>query len=194
MDKPFRLFYHWIILVVTITGLVGLSFGLVQQVLRQSANDPQIQLAEDGARALAGGQDIVLPFPASAPSGGDGTPIDIATSLAPFIIVFDDSGTVLSTSGQLDGKTPVPPTGVLEYVRSHGEERLTWQPRSDVRIASVITRYIGKKSGFVLAGRSLKETEARIQKLQTLALLAWAAILGITFLLSIMPSFRKIKK
>ena len=177
MNKPFRLFYRWFILVVAITGLAGLSYALAQQILRQSANDPQIQLAEDGARALATGAEPQSIVPADPQ-------VDIATSLAPFVIVYDDSSKPIASSGQLDGSTPTPPTGVFDYVRAHGQERVTWQPRSDVRVASVMVRFTGQKSGFILASRSLRETENRVSTLIPLVLLASTAILGVTFLMS----------
>jgi hypothetical protein len=40
---------------VLATLCCGLVYALVQQDLRQSANDPQIQMAQDAARALDSG-------------------------------------------------------------------------------------------------------------------------------------------
>ncbi|MFL6464517.1 MAG: hypothetical protein ACJ73N_08945 [Bryobacteraceae bacterium] len=37
--------------------------------------------------------------------------------------------------GYLDQAVPVPPPGVFDYLRSHGSNKFTWQPRRDVRIA-----------------------------------------------------------
>ena len=72
---------------------------------------------------------------------------------------------------------PRPPHGVLEYVRDHGEERVTWQPERRVRIAAVVVRYEGKGSGFVLAGRSLREIEGRVRQVGMLTGLALGATL-----------------
>jgi hypothetical protein len=44
-------FLRWLPLAVAITILAGLVYATVQQSLRQGANDPQIQLAEDTAAA-----------------------------------------------------------------------------------------------------------------------------------------------
>lgn len=70
--------------------------------------------------------------------------------------------------------------GVLDYMRQHGEERVTWQPEKGVRMATVVVRY---DKGFVLAGRSMREVEIRIsniEKISGIAMLAiWAATLFI---------------
>jgi hypothetical protein len=50
---------------------------------------------------------------------------------------------------------------VLDYVRANGEDRITWQPEPGVRIAAVVTRFAGNDSGFVLAGRNMREAQKR---------------------------------
>jgi len=166
----------WLPIAVGVTLLTALAYVLVQQDLRLSANDPQIQLAEDAAAALAGGQTT------QAVAGGP--VVDMAHSLAPYVIVFDDNGRPLASSATLDGQVPTPPAGVFSYVAAHAEERLTWQPRVDVRVAAVVVRYTGASSGYVLAGRSLREVERREDELRTLAMLAWTVTLGATLVAS----------
>jgi len=163
----------WLPIAVAVTLLTALVYVVVQQDLRLSANDPQIQLAEDAATALAGGQ--------PAQSVANGPTVDMAQSLGPYLIVFDDGGHPIAASGTLDGKVPAPPAGVFTYVAAHGEERLTWQPRSGVRVAAVVVRYAGAaSSGYVLAGRSLREVEQREDQLLALAALAWTVTMGAT--------------
>ncbi len=151
--------------VATIT--CGLAYAAVQQDLRLGADDPQIQLAEDAAAALDAGA-----VPASVVGA---TKVDVATSLAPFVVVFDDSGAVLATDGELDGNDPVPPLGVLESARLHPPDRVTWQPRPGVRVATV-TVPLG--AGTVLAGRSLREVERREDVVLVIAAGAWLVSLG----------------
>ena len=103
--------------------------------------------------------------------------IDMSRSLAPFVIVLDDGGKVVASSATLRGATRAVPEGVLTSVRAHGEERVTWQPEPDVRIASVVDRYTGSPGGFVVAGRSLQESEERVTQFQHLILLGWAVTL-----------------
>jgi hypothetical protein len=160
---------NWIPLAVVITILLGGTYGAIQQVLRMSANDPQIQMAEDTAAALTNGQSIDSVVPA--------TKVDLAQSLAPYVVVFDDSGKAIASSGFLHNQLPALPSGVFEYVRQHSEDRLTWQPEPGVRSATVVTRYTGAQSGFVMAGRSLREVESRDSNLELLIGLGWLGTL-----------------
>jgi hypothetical protein len=171
----------WLPIAVAATLLTALVYAVVQQDLRLTANDPQIRRAEDAATALASGQ--------SPQAVAGGAPVDMARSLAPYLIVFDDSGHPLASSGTLDGQIPTPPAGVFQYVATHGEERLTWQPRPDVRVAAVVVRYTGAVSGYVLAGRSLREVERREDQMLTLATLAWTATIGATFVASALAAW-----
>jgi hypothetical protein len=105
-------------------------------------------MAEDATSALAGGANIESVVPS--------TKVDIATSLAPFLMIYDDSGNALASSATLHGMNPTFPPGILDYTRQNGEDRVTLQPEGGVRIAAVVVRY---DNGFVLAGRSLREVE-----------------------------------
>ena len=80
---------HWLPLAVLTFAFSGLVYLAVQQDLRIGANDPQIQMAEDTASAIAGGAN-----PASLVPSSD---IEIATSLAPFVIVFDETGNIIAS-------------------------------------------------------------------------------------------------
>lgn len=106
----------------------GLLYALVQQELRWGANDPQVQLAEDAARALDAGA-----VPAAVAGSSK---VDVGISLAPFLVVYDTSGTVLAAGGRLDGADPVPPIGVLDQARTGSPNMVTWQPRAGVRLRS----------------------------------------------------------
>ena len=147
------IFRQWLPIAAVTTVLCGLVYVAVQQVLRHSANDPQIQMAEDAAGALASGATVETVLPPAK--------VEIAQSLAPFLAVFNTAGEPLASSGFLHGKPLHLPPGVLKYVREHGEERVTWQPERGVRMASVVVNFEGPKPGYVLAGRSLREVEKR---------------------------------
>lgn len=152
--KLVRFLRRWLPLALVIVALSGLVYLSMQQLLRQSVNDPQIQMAEDAAAALSAGKAMAEVIPADQ--------VEISTSLAPFLMVFDDSGKLLVGNALLDGRVPQYPSGVFEYVRQRGEDRVTWQPRTGVRQATVVTRFNGAAgSGFVVAGRSLRESENR---------------------------------
>ena len=88
-----------------ITLIYGAVYLIVQQNYRITANDPQIQFAEDAAAALGQGQSpqAVIPSPQ----------VDIASSLAPYVVVFNDAGKVIASSGLLHGQLPNLPAGVI---------------------------------------------------------------------------------
>lgn len=174
-----KVLLKWLPLGATIIVMAGLVYWAVQQNYRISANDPQIQVAEDLATALSQGQAqptaIVPPNPT----------VPMSSSLATFVVIYDDSGKPIGSSVALDGKMPVPPLGVFDTVKKRGETRFTWQPQKDVRAAAVVTHYSSQQgSGFVLAGRSLKEVEARIKMLTLGTGLATLAALILSFLLT----------
>jgi hypothetical protein len=159
---------------VVLAVACGVAYGEAQQVLRSSANDPQVQLAEDAAGALEGGAapaTVVGTGSAVAALAGQGT-VDLASSLAPFMAVYDAAGTVIASNGTLHGAAPVPPSGVLAAARSSGRDVVTWQPGPGIRIAAVVIPWSG---GTVLAGRSLLEVEAREDNALLLAVAAGVA-------------------
>jgi hypothetical protein len=171
-------------LMVAVTFIFGLIYIVGQQSYRHSANDPQIQLAEDAALALSKGQ---------APESLIGNnKINIAHSLSPYVIICDQSGQPVASSALLDDQTPKIPPGIFEYTKRHKQDRITWEPKPGVRQAAVIVHYEGQASGFVFAGKSLRETEMRIGQLSAICIICWGialftimvVIVGLEFLKS----------
>jgi len=158
----------WLPFAVTISAFCLLVYAAVQQAYRQSADDPQIQMANDAVTALSNGHEADTLVPA--------TKVSIAESLAPFLIIYDSAGHELASSAVLDGQTPALPGGVLDSTKQLGENRISWQPRRGVRIATVIVPY---KDGFVLAGRNMREVEQREAQVSMFAGMTWIlAMLG----------------
>ena len=166
-----RTLVSWFPFAVALTAVALMVYAAVQQVYRSSANDPQIQMAEDAAARLAAG--------APPETVVAGEPVDMARSLAPFMIVFSDSGAPVAASVRIEGRVPALPAGVLTAARSVPEQRLTWQPRPGVRSAIVIRHYGGASPGFVLAGRSLREVEQRVARLVSIVATIWIASTGL---------------
>lgn len=152
----------WLPFAVTISAFCLLIYAAVQQSYRQNADDPQVQMANDAAEALADGHSAETLVPS--------VKVSIDKSLAPFLIVYDASGKELASSALLDGQTPALPDGVLDSTKQTGENRVSWQPRDGVRIATVIVSY---KDGFVLAGRNMREAEQRESQMSAFAGLTW---------------------
>ncbi len=178
--------FAWIPLAFVTTVIAGLVYGTVQQNYRQGANDPQISVAHDLVNYLEQGND---PKTAVSPR-----PIDISKSRTPFIMIFDDAGKSIISQAQLDGKAPEVPKGVFDFVRAHGEERFTWQPRHDARTAAVAMPFTSNgQKGFVLVGRSLIDIESRESRLTIMVGLAWAvAVAGSLLLIFVLDFARQI--
>jgi hypothetical protein len=169
--KLSRVFVSWVPLAVVFTLALGITYVAVQQSYRSAADDPQIQMAEDAARMLDAGADPAAVLPASQ--------VELADSLAPFVILFDADGAPLMSNATLHGNLPEVPLGALEAARDQGENRVTWQPEDGVRIASVIRPT--HDGSYVLAGRSLREPEERVAALGQLLSLGWLAGIGALF-------------
>jgi hypothetical protein len=151
-----------------ITFFCLLAYIVGQQVYRHSANDPQIQMAEDIAARLSKGEKASSQVPQEK--------VDMEASLAPFVLIYDEHGSVIAGSGYLEDALPTPPAGVLKYADDGTENRISWQPTRSARNAAIIEHFNGRNgSGYVLVGRSLRETEIRIQQLGSLVSIVWAA-------------------
>ena len=167
------LLFNALILAGIASGVALALYAIPQHVLRSGANDPQIQLATDAVARIESGA-----APSQVVGAGN---VDMARSLAPFVIAYDDQGQPLASQAKLNGGVPTPPAGVFDCVRQRGEERVSWQPilgkTRGVRIAAVVERVDGAHPGFVLAGRSLREVEAREAQVEQMAGLTWIGML-----------------
>jgi hypothetical protein len=181
-----RAFALWLPLIVAITGGFLFAYIATQQDIRHAANDPQIQMAEDAAASLARDYTPANVVPRGA------APIDIRTSLAPWITVYDASGTPLESSAELDGAPPRLPAGLFDtstwvpqkhWQASTGPEtRVTWQPRDGVRQAVTLVQFQTPAGvGYVAAGRSMRLAEERIIYLTRQAAACWAGTALATF-------------
>ncbi|MBU6320931.1 MAG: hypothetical protein KGI78_02160 [Patescibacteria group bacterium] len=190
MKKPSlsRALALWVPFVVAFSGVFLFAAWAVQQNYRLGLDDPQIGMAEDAARALAGG---VAPEDAVA----DGrSPVDMAASLDPWLAVYDASGAPVAANGLLDGALPQLPPGVFDtsewqrIVIGHhfnqsppDEFRFSWEPRypgapgGEVRQAVVLVHYETPTggAGFVAAGRNMRVVESREATLREGAAILW---------------------
>jgi hypothetical protein len=172
----------WLSAALIITIIFGTIYAAVQQSLRLSANDPQIELAQEVATKLDEG---------AKPDDFISGKTDLKQSLAPFVIVYDKSGHVVAGSGYLDRKIPTVAYGVLKAAKSKPYNTVTWQPASKVRLAAVS---VAAHDYYVLVGRSLQEVEKRENTALMLAAIGWVAALacfGATHILCRPKSFRQ---
>ena len=181
MQIIWNILRHWLPLAALTTALCALVYLAVQQALRQAVNDPQIQMAEDAAYALSQGEPANSVIPTSQ--------VEMSRSLAPFIVMYDETGEAVASSGSLHGQIPSPPAGVFDFVKRNGEDRITWEPENGVRIAAIFERYEGSISGFLLVGRSLREIEKRESQVEMITGIAMLATWVLTFIILALCEF-----
>lgn len=182
MNKYATIFRNWFGYAAVITLVCILVYVTVQQSFRLSANDPQVQMAQDSALAIDKGAD-----PHSPPGANNG--IDISQDLSPYLMVYDPSGNVVAGNATLNGKPLRIPQGVIDYIRKNGRDAASWQPAPGVRQAMVgVSTTRGRF--IVVAGRSLAPTEERIARLGEQVAFGWVmsliAMLVVAFLQSLM--------
>lgn len=159
----------WLPISVAITLICLIIAGVIQQNIRLSGNDPQIQIAEDAAAVLDSGGAVNL-----------SEKVDVAKSLSPFIIIYDLSGNVVNATAVLNDKTPTVPKGVLTSSKGTnipGENRVTWQPQKGVRLATVVKKY---NNGYVVVGRNMREIEIRVKEVYFRIFAGWIVTLVLT--------------
>jgi hypothetical protein len=171
----------WVALAATMLLMCGIIYITVQQSYRQGANDPQFQIAEDAVNAIALGVN-----PESLVSD---PPKEISSSLSPYLIIYGPGEKPVASGAVLNGNVPTMPSGVLKYVKEHGEDVITWKPREGIRHALVIQKTKGEPIYFVVAGRSLKKTEERIALLGRQIELGWLFSVVILFLVLFVLKF-----
>ncbi len=167
--------YAIIIVVVGGTGCLGL-----QQVYRSGADDPQVQIVDDVARAVEGGVDPaqIIPNPST----------DVAISLSPFLASFSAERIPTLSSGVMDGSSINIPTEIFAAAKETSEHRATWEPKDGVRVALVVRAL--KDGTFIVAGRNLREVEKRMSHTNTFAVLGISLALILTLLLELFGAWR----
>ena len=163
MNRYLIISKNWLGYAAVVTLLCLIVYGAVQQSFRQSANDLQFQMAKDVVTAINQGAD---------PKSLTGTQrLDLASTLSPYVLIYDGNGNPVGNNITLNGQIPKPPAGALNEARSNGTSSVTWQPGPEIRQATVMMA--ARKGYLVVAGRSLQNTEDHIDRLGTMVLLGW---------------------
>jgi hypothetical protein len=174
----------WFPFAVTLTLIMVIIYFSWQQNYRQNANDPQYQMAEDAANAISRGAD-----PKSFVSGPSN---ELNSSLSPYLIIYDEQLKPVASTVVLNGQVPLLPSGVLAFVKTKGEDAITWKPREGMRQALVITKTNGSKLYYIAAGRSLRLTEQRIALLGQQLTFWWGCSVIILFM--VLPGIKYFSK
>ena len=157
-----------------ISIIMGLIYVAVQQNYRSNANDPQIKIAHDLRDRLESGR--------SAGSLVFRDTIDLEKSLGTFVIAYDQRERPIQSSGILNGRLPQLPVGVFDFVKTHGEDWVTWQPQHNVRMAMGIIKVNASPISYIAVGRSLREVEERVSRLTTMIVICWILCMAIVLM------------
>jgi hypothetical protein len=189
------IFFYTLTLAVLLT-LWGFPAAItMQQLLRRGADQPQIQMAQNYASAIAEASNP-SPDRGMSPASAELKAImvessivpprhlDLSTTLEPFVILYDVGGKPLLSTGNLDGAIPVPPAGVFAYLRTHPADKFTWQPSPGLRIAAVAQRVDapridGSQPGFILVGRSLALVQQQEDLLRRGTFITWFCLMAL---------------
>jgi hypothetical protein len=154
----------WVIITFLVTFTSLLVYVTAQQVLRLGANGMPAELAAKTSINLENSKSPLDAVP--------GEIIDISKSPGTFAMVFDKDKNLIASSAVMGIDEPAYPKGVLDHVDKNGEDRVTWQPQKGLRFATVAIK-AGDK--YIVAGRSLKETEKLINTVGNLVFYSWLA-------------------
>ena len=148
-----------------------------QQVVRRDANR---RPAEIVARFAERG---------ASPQVLKGAPMEIASSgwlggSRTFMVIYDAQGRPVAGNATLHGALPQPPSGVFGFLRSHGEDRVTWAPEPGIRVA-LVGRALGDGGGFVIAGQSLERPDARTARFNEVMRWVWIFMLAASALIGL---------
>ena len=162
-----------VLCVWVMTIVFGTIYASGQHILRTSADDSQVESAETTAQSLERGASPSSVLP-------NGPAVDLRSSLQSYLIIYDNDGNQIASNLRLDNRVVDVPDGVLEHARDVSDHRITWQPADGVRSDIVVKRYSNAAgSGFVVAGKSLREVEKHEDQLLLLCAIGW--------LLSVIP-------
>ena len=154
-----------------VTFTCSIVYLTSQQSLRLGANGLPSQLAVETSIKLKEGQIVKSVIPVQK--------VDISKSLNTFVMIFDKNKNLIDTSGIMGESMPKYPEGVLDNVDKNGENRVTWQPKTELRFATVAIKF---NNGYIVAAQPLFETEKLIESIGNVILLAWIACTGFSVL------------
>jgi len=157
---------------ITLTTLM--VYGTAQHLLRIGANAEPATQAKFLSQRLANGAEpaeIVTSYYANLPQDG-----------ATFTLITDENEKTIISTYRLNNQLLELPSGVYSYAKSHGEDRLTWQPEMGIREATVVMPYTSKdgKTGFVASGVSLRESENSLDALTLKLFMGWVLMMAVS--------------
>jgi hypothetical protein len=161
--------------IVIILLATASTFILLQQTIRLGANEEIGTLADNIIVAVEKNRAVLDNQPQDQLI--DPTKQDLI-----FIQAYNEDGSIIFSTLGLDGDNQIKiPQGVLDNAKNN-KNTVTWSPKKDIRLATVVRRFGGDKPGYIVTGRSLKNEEGKINKIGKVAgitALVSSVILGI---------------
>ncbi|MDB5187527.1 MAG: hypothetical protein JWO50_47 [Candidatus Kaiserbacteria bacterium] len=162
MKKIIKAVTHSIPFAVCVLGLGMTLYVVQQQWIRQSFNDYQMEVATDVARSLKSGANPSFIIPNKSV-----IPTDILASRSAWIVVLDESGSMVDTTANMGGQPVHLPDGILGFAKAHGTDVVTWQPNATTRQAIVVI-YEPTSKLYVVTGKSMIDIESHIAQMGVL--------------------------
>ena len=148
-------------LILLVSGVILFVTVAIQQVYRNMANEPQVQMANDLAAE---------PQRAAALEPVDS--LNLYSDQSVFAIYVNYHFQAIASTCNLHGQSPQIPVGVYEHAKSEGINIITWQPKKGTRIALVVKPV--NTGGFIAVGRSLAYAEQQTNNIYLMGAIAWA--------------------
>ncbi len=164
------------LVLVAIFSIVFISICYTGRlVLRQQANDPQIEVTEQVAGIIRQG----APLEAIV---GTAQQIDLSESDALFVAIFDKDKNLAGSTALVNGQPISVPSENFDLAKLQGDYRFDLEVTEGRKMAAVLKPV--DENAYVLAGRSLAEFEKRADTLSLPIWIGW----GISVLLALVLS------
>ncbi len=164
------------LVLVAIFSIVFISICYTGRlVLRQQANDPQVEVTEQVAGIIRQG----APLDAIV---GAAQQIELNDSDALFVAIFDQDKNLAGSTALVNGQSISVPAESFDLAKAQGDYRFDLEVSEGRKMAAVIRPV--DDTAYVLAGRSLAEFEKRADTLSLPIWIGW----GISVLLALVLS------
>lgn len=178
--------YRIVAIFLTLVVIISIVFVTIcytaRGVMRQSANDPQVEVTDQVASIIRQGAPLDQIISAAEQ-------VDLGDSQALFVMIFDKDKKLVGTSATLNGQPISIPDEAFDRAKAGSDYRFTREPQQGSRFALVVKAV--DDSGYVVAGRSLAEMEKRATNLYQPLWIGWVlSVLAALFLASLMRPLR----
>lgn len=182
--ERYRVVTIFLILVVICSIIFVAIACTARGVLRQQANDPQVEVTEQVASIIRQGAPLEVII-----SGAE--EIDLADSNALFVMIYDKDKNLVGSSATLNGQPISIPGESLDMARNDVDYRFTQEPQEGMRLA-LVSKAVDDKA-YVVAGRSLAEFERRADNLNQPLWIGWViSVLLSLFLATLLRPLRSL--